>query len=228
MCRTRVVAPARILSHSRLRGFTLLEMLIALVIFATLSVIAYQVLNQVQVSNEVSAKKTARLNEIQKAFVVMDSDLRQIALRPFRHQGNEAQALLLLWQEYLLGSEQGGLLFTRSGWLNPQQQFPRGEVLKVGYRLSHNRLERLWWRYPDTQADSEPVVMPLLTGVSSFSVQFYSEGEWSDRWEMEYRLPQAISVSLTLDDYQEVERTYLIAGGKLDVTGLTGSDDESE
>jgi general secretion pathway protein J len=212
----------------RKRGFTLLEMLIALAIFATLSVIAYQVLNQVQISNEVSAKKTARLNEIQKAFVIIDSDLRQMAPRPFRHEGEESLASLLLWQPNLLDSEQGALLFVRLGWLNPTDQFPRGEVLKVGYRLYNNQLERLSWRYPDTDGDAQPIVMPLLTGVSAWSVKFYLDGEWSDSWSQEYTLPQAISVTLTLDDYQEIERRYLIAGGKLDVSALTGSDNASE
>lgn len=68
-------------------GFTLIEVLVAIAIFASLSVGAYQVLNQVQRSNEISAERTARLAELQRAMVIMDADFRQMALRQFRTDG---------------------------------------------------------------------------------------------------------------------------------------------
>lgn len=116
-------------------GFTLIEVLVAIAIFASLSVGAYQVLNQVQRSNEISAERTARLAELQRAMVIMDADFRQMALRQFRTDGEAPSEQILQWKESLLDSDQHGLLFVRLGWHNPQQQFPRGEVAKVGYRL---------------------------------------------------------------------------------------------
>lgn len=134
----------------RSQGFTLIEVLVAIAIFASLSVAAYQVVNQVQRSNELSQERSARLQEIQRGFVYLDSDFRQMALRQFRHEGEAPLNRLILWQQNLLESEGKGLLFTRLGWLNPQNQFPRGEVAKIGYRLKQGKLERVWWHYPDT------------------------------------------------------------------------------
>ncbi|MGT0149785.1 type II secretion system minor pseudopilin GspJ [Vibrio metschnikovii] len=107
-------------------------------------------LYQVQLSNQVSAQREARLSELQRAMVMMDADFRQMAARAFRTNGEAPTGLLVEWRDYLLDSDEKGVLFTRLGWHNPQQQFPRGEVLKVGYRLKDHVLERVWWRYPDT------------------------------------------------------------------------------
>ena len=52
------------------RGFTLIEVLVSIAIFATLSMAAYQVVNQVQRSNELSIERSARLNQLQRSLVI--------------------------------------------------------------------------------------------------------------------------------------------------------------
>ncbi len=197
----------------RNNGFTLIEVLVAIAIFASLSIGAYQVLNQVQRSNELSQQRTTRLNEINRAAVLMDADFRQIAARQFRTQGGEPSKQFIIWQDALFESEQKGIVFTRLGWSNPQQQFPRGEITKVAYRIRDGVLEKIWWRYPDTPIGQDGIVTPILTQVDSWSMRFYFEGKWSDTWEQNMALPDAIAVKMTLADYGDIERIYLVAGG---------------
>lgn len=197
----------------RNNGFTLIEVLVAIAIFASLSIGAYQVLNQVQRSNELSQQRTTRLNEINRAVVLMDADFRQIAARQFRTQGGEPSKQFIIWQDALFESEQKGIVFTRLGWSNPQQQFPRGEITKVAYRIRDGVLEKIWWRYPDTPIGQDGIVTPILTQVDSWSMRFYFEGKWSDTWEQNMALPDAIAVKMTLADYGDIERIYLVAGG---------------
>ncbi|MCJ2378879.1 type II secretion system minor pseudopilin GspJ [Vibrio sp. ZSDZ34] len=201
----------------RSQGFTLIEVLVSIAIFASLSVAAYQVVNQVQLSNELSKQKSIRLQEIQRAFVFLDGDFRQIALRQFRHEGEEATSRLLLWGQNVLASDDKGVLFTRLGWLNPLNQFPRGEVSKVGYRIQDGTLERLWWRYPDTPVAEPAIELPLLEGVEAFGLRFYAEGEWSNEWTADLALPSAVEVTLKLVDYGEISRIYLTTEGVLNV-----------
>lgn len=200
------------------KGFTLIEVLVAIAIFASLSVAAYQVVNQVQRSNELSLERSTRLQEIQRGFVYLDSDFKQLALRQFRHEGEEPLSRLMLWQQGLLESEGRGLLFARLGWLNPQNQFPRGEVAKIGYRLQVGKLERLWWRYPDTSVGEPPVVLPIFTKVEAFDLRFYNGESWSNEWQTDMTLPLAVEVKIRFEDFDEVNRIYLTPAGTLNAT----------
>ncbi|AGV18140.1 General secretion pathway protein J precursor [Vibrio alginolyticus NBRC 15630 = ATCC 17749] len=190
-------------------------MLVSIAIFASLSVAAYQVVSQVQRSNALSQERTQRLNEIQRAMVMMDNDFRQMAMRQTRTNGEEPASRLIFWSDYLLDSDTKGLMFARLGWHNPQQQFPRGEVTKVGYRLKEETLQRVWWRYPDTPVGQQGTVTPLLTQVESFDMRFYDGKQWKKEWAEEKALPKAVSVVLTLKDYGEITRTYLTPDGTL-------------
>ncbi len=197
------------------KGFTLIEVLVAIAVFAALSIAAYQVVFQTQLSNEQSQQKLARLQQLQTALVYLDSDFRQIAIRRFRNDGQEAGERLIYWQDNLLDSDEKGVLFTRLGWINPQQQFPRGEITKVGYRVRDNRLERVWWRYPDTPVGQQGVITPVLDSVESFEMRFYNGEGWTQEWDENDKLPKAIAVNLELKDYGEIERIYLTADGQL-------------
>ncbi|ENN2392500.1 type II secretion system minor pseudopilin GspJ [Vibrio alginolyticus] len=202
-------------TRQKVKGFTLIEVLVSIAIFASLSVAAYQVVSQVQRSNALSQERTQRLNEIQRAMVMMDNDFRQMAMRQTRTNGEEPASRLIFWSDYLLDSDTKGLMFARLGWHNPQQQFPRGEVTKVGYRLKEETLQRVWWRYPDTPVGQQGTVTPLLTQVESFDMRFYDGKQWKKEWAEEKALPKAVSVVLTLKDYGEITRTYLTPDGTL-------------
>lgn len=206
------------------RGFTLIEVLVAIAIFATLSVSAYQVLNQVQLSNAISIEKTNRLKAIQRSMVMIDNDFRQIALRQFRTNGDKASNNIIEWSDGLLESDSKAVLFTRLGWLNPQQSFPRGEVSKVGYRVVADKLERVWWRYPDTPVGQEGIVTPMLDKVVSIDLRFYSKGDWLETWDKGLSLPKAIAFTIELEDYGKIERIYLTAGDTLIKTNSSNGD----
>jgi general secretion pathway protein J len=212
-------------SRALLKGFTLIEVMVAISVFATLSFSAYQVVNQVQRSNELSLEKSERIKQLQRSLAFLDNDFRQIVARPFRTNGEKVSDKLLSADEYLLDSESQGILFVRLGWQNPQQAFPRGEITKVGYRLVENTIERLWWRYPDTPVGQKPVVTPLIDGVEELNFEFYNDKKWLKIWDVKNQLPKAIKVIITFKDYGDVERIYLTSGFKVEENTDQNSDE---
>lgn len=207
--------PTRQASLNKRLGFTLIEVLIAMAIFAFMAVGAQQVLSQIYRSNDISQQRSERLKTLQRALVFMDNDFRQMALRQMRTNGEDPSKNLIEWKEYLLDSDTKGVMFSRTGWHNPAQQFPRGEVTKVGYRVKDSQLQRVWWHYVDTPVGQQGLVMPLIDQVEAFEMRFFDGKQWRTSWDKPLVLPKAVQVSLTFSDYGEIERFYLTGGGSI-------------
>lgn len=94
--------------HRRQGGFTLLEMLIAMAVFAIMSLVAYQGLRAVLSADHVTREQAQRLADLQVTLSVLERDLAQVVdvrvrdefgdpLPPVRlHAGGEHQLLELV------------------------------------------------------------------------------------------------------------------------------------
>lgn len=210
----------RTVSKSSQTGFTLLEVLLALVIFAMLSLSAYAVLQGVIRNDEVSRDKITRLSELQRAFATLSRDFTQTIPRPVRING-ETSTVLFQAERFQLNSDDGAVMFVRAGWLNPGGELRRSELQRVGYRLRQQTLERLTYLYPDAVTGTEPAATPLLSKVTAFSLRFYRNGEWLTQWNTPTELPAAVEITLTLEDYGTIRRRFLLTGS--DTTADNGS-----
>ncbi|EPN4406533.1 type II secretion system minor pseudopilin GspJ, partial [Escherichia coli] len=123
-------------------GFTLLEMLVAIAIFASLALMAQQVTNGVTRVNSTVAGHDQKLNLMQQTMSFLTHDLTQMMPRPVRgDQGQREPALLA--GAGVLASESEGMRFVRGGVVNPLMRLPRSNLLTVGYRIHDGYLERL-------------------------------------------------------------------------------------
>ncbi len=196
----------------RQAGFTLLEMLVAIAIFASLSVGAYQVLRGVLTSDEVAKKKEARLSELQLAFSLLERDVSQMVPRSGRIDG-ENNKVLLAASRFGQQSDDWGMAFIRGGWLNPDGILPRSGLQRVGWRLKEQTLERMSYLYPDPVIGTEPRIQPVLTGVTALRLFFYDKGQWKEEWTQRDLLPHGLAVELDLEDYGTIRRQFLIGAG---------------
>ena len=129
-------------------GFTLLEMLVAIAIFASLALMAQQVTNGVTRVNSAVAGHDQKLNLMQQTMSFLNHDLTQMMPRPVRgDQGQREPALLA--GAGVLASESEGMRFVRGGVVNPLMRLPRSNLLTVGYRIHDGYLERLAWPLTD-------------------------------------------------------------------------------
>ncbi|CAH5695603.1 MULTISPECIES: type II secretion system minor pseudopilin GspJ [Klebsiella] len=192
----------------RARGFTLVEMLLALTILAALSVAAVTVLQNVMRADTLTRDKGERIQMLQQTFSQMAADFSQIIPRRSRDS-----ASLFFAGRFQLGSDDWAIAFSRNGWPNPLGLLPRSEIQNVSYRLRGSHLERLSYDQQDPLPGSLPTVTVMQRNVQAFRLRFYASGRWLDEWQQPQRLPQGLEVTLTLEPYGEIRRLFLLTPG---------------
>ncbi len=173
----------------RASGFTLLEVLIAVAISATIAISAIQLLSTVSNTSRASAYKADELAGLQRFNQIVSRDMEQFINRPIRNEyGDSVAAVLLDTGDYPLE-------LTRTGWRNsPVSTDPRSELQRVAYRMEPLEdeicepalkrlaraaeieaddfdtgdlycLVRYYWNVLDRTTDSEPMTQILLDQV---------------------------------------------------------------
>jgi general secretion pathway protein J len=198
------------------RGFTLLEVLVAIAIFAFVGVMALSGYTQLQKQSEYQQSRMERVREVQRAVQTIAQDLTQLEPRAIREPIGDQHVPALLAGE----SVEYKLEFTRAGWTNTAG-LPRPTLQRVAYRLDQDGLWRDHWRVLDRTQASEPVRVRLLSNVRAVTFRFLSPSrEWIDRWpqpggnpaEQERARPAAVEVTLELEDWGLIKRVIEVAG----------------
>jgi general secretion pathway protein J len=196
------------------RGFTLVELLVAITIFSILAVMAYGGLNSVLHARQAIEVQSKRLQALQQTMLFLSRDLSQLAPRAIRDEYGERQPPLLGQTD-----KQPGLEFTHAGWSNPAWQ-PRSTLQRVSYVIEDQQLIRYSWTMLDRAPDSKPYRFPLLDRVLSMKLRFMdAKQNWQLQWPLpstdpatQMNLPQAVEVVVELEDLGTVRRLFVIDG----------------
>lgn len=197
------------------QGFTLLEILIAISIFALMSMASYQILQGVIRSGEISKNHSDKLVKIQRAMLIIEQDFTQIVARASRGEtGDSDKVLVIRASDSLFESEDQGIEFTRLGWINPLNLLPRSNLSRVRYRLYEGQLQRQYFLYPDVVSGQDPETQVLLEDVESLSFRFWSSG-WKKSWTDQDSLPAGIEMTFTTKQFGEINRMFIIAESEI-------------
>ncbi|WP_316365335.1 type II secretion system minor pseudopilin GspJ [Candidatus Thiodiazotropha sp. CDECU1] len=199
----------------RCHGFTLLELLIAMMIFAILATFVYTGLKVVLDTEHQTSQYSQRISKLQLGLNLMQRDIEQLVARPVRDEYGDQQPAL----------KSGGisdilLELTRDGFSNPMQ-LPRSNLQRVGYTFEENTLYRLTWPTLDRSQESEPYRQKLIGDIASLELVFYDKAlqekrEWPPRTsggqdEDPSTLPVSIELKLELKDWGTIRRLFRAA-----------------
>lgn len=198
----------------RARGFTLLELLVALAIFAVLSVLAYGGLRNVLDTRAQVEVEAARLTALQTTFTLIERDVEQALARSVRDNYGDTQPALT-------GGGNKLLELTHAGLRNPALQ-ARSQLQRVAYQLKDGHLQRLTWPVLDRAPNSVPQQAELLSGIATVEVLFYDQNFTPQRaWPLPdtgstapQMLPRAVEVSIELTGWGRVTRLFRVVDAR--------------
>lgn len=185
------------------QGFTLLEILIAVAIFALVSTATFSMLQQTIKSGERFDNKAAYLVELQRAHRLLQQDFSQVVPRTVRDEFGDVLPAVMSEDE----SWGTSIELTRTGRPNPLNK-PRSHLLRLRYLFDGDNLIRRTWKSLDRAAGAEYQDQIVLTDVKKWQIRFLSDKEWLASWPSdsegaEIDLPSAFEIQLEVEGERE-------------------------
>lgn len=166
----------------RHRGFTLMEVLVALAIFAIIGAASARLLRDAVTQSQGLGTREAALGALVRSLFRFEQDVQQWVQRPVRDRyGDPLPALAL---------SAGELILTRAGRRGEQgleETAPaRGELQRVAWRLEKGELTRRYWPVLDQLPETEPREVSFgleLTGLTCEILA--SDGQSYREWPLD-------------------------------------------
>lgn len=181
-------------------GFTLVEMLVALVIFALLAGAGVGILRASIDSQAAVDQRLAEAGQIGRLHAVLASDLGQALDRPSRGPGEERPA-------FFGDSQAMGLV--RAGWSNLDDE-QRSTLQRVEWRVEAGGLARIGHRRLDGPSEGQPAI--LADRLSRVSLRYRrADGGWGPAFRSTTEEPLPAAVELVLSRAGEAPVTLVLA-----------------
>lgn len=185
-------------------GFTLVEMLIALLIFGMIAAAGVGLL---RFSVDAQAATKTRLDAMaseRRVEALIASDMAQAVPRITRNEaGDPVQAF---------DGGRGGFTLVRAG-LDPLDDPTRSSLQKVAYSFEGGRLTRRTWPMLDGAQPNPPVA--LVDGVAAVTLRYRSKYDWRDVWDpiRPDLMPRAIEMIVRPARGPEMRYLFLVGAG---------------
>lgn len=200
--------------RNTIKGFTLLEMVVTIAIFAFIYVWVASFLGSALQGREQLNANAGIMERNQRAITYLTLDFEQLISRPVRDPYGDPQPAIVGRDNYVE--------FTRLGWSNPFGLRQRSEMQRVIYALEDGKLYRRYWPVLDTNVATEYQQDVLIDKVARFTVRYLDrtpqgEWQWLELWPdvalaavpvWQQRLPKSIEVEIELEDGDIIHRFY--------------------
>lgn len=199
----------------RARGFTLLELLVALLIFGIFSVLAYSGLNRLIDGRERLSDEQRTWEQLAQVFMRISDDAAHARSRAVRDEAGVALLPPFVGRPYdSRALAEPSMEFTRGGELK-YGVTAESDLRRVAYRLKDGQLFRVTWPVLDRAPVTKPFEAPLIGNVETFEVRFAdSTGNTVPNWPAgglnPNSPPQAIEVTLALKGVGSFKRLFLV------------------
>ncbi|MFN0297554.1 type II secretion system minor pseudopilin GspJ [Acinetobacter albensis] len=184
-------------------GFTLVELLVAIAIFAVLSALGWKVFDYLIKVKDRNAEHEINLGQLQEAYQQVLRDTVQTVPLTANVNSDIQPALVL---------QNSTFSFSKTGVIDPLQQgISPDERVEYQYRADEKKVYRLKYRYLNRSGRDQPESSVLLKDVDQFEVVVLNPNEnttWPESAEnltdhvQKQKLPKGIKIKLKVRDVE--------------------------
>ena len=199
--------------HSQ--GFTLIEVLVAMSVFAVMTILAYMSLGQTLANADMLGERMDRLQAIQRTMRYLSNDLSAASPRPVRSELGDTYMPAMM----VSAANNFVLAVTHGSWSNPAG-LPRSTQQRSVYLLEDGKLFRVYYNVLDSTYSNNALSTEILDRVESIEFRLLLDnGETTNQWPppgaqglaAEIMRPRAVEIILTLEGEGEIRRIIEVA-----------------
>ena len=197
------------------RGFTLIEVIVALSIFAVLSVVGYKGLNSLIQTKERLTVEDNKWQQLILFFDRVELDIKQSVNRPIRGRDGSLEPAWIGRPSYA-GEYGAQLVFSRFG--DSEQTGFLMDTRRIGYRLHDGAVELLIWPSLDAAPNAKPELFKVLPHVAQITLSYLTQdGRLVNVWPENLVLsepqsfePSALQMAIKLDTGETITRIFAL------------------
>ncbi len=196
------------MNYRNCSGFTLIELMAAMLILALLALMSHRGLATVLDTRDHARQETEKWQRVSAFLERFERDVMLAAPRPVRTPNGSAPP----WrgQASTLTDNGAQIEFSRFASTNNMDAARR-----LAYHLNNQGQIELWvWPALDVSPESAPGRYAVLSNVTRFEVQHLGPNlNWEDRWPVAgiaATIPKAIRLRLVLASGEEIVRIYAL------------------
>lgn len=192
------------------KGYTLVEVLVALLIFSIFVGLTAAALNNALITRESVSGRAVKFIKVQNALTIMRRDFFQVINRTVRNEKNQVEPALF----FSSNGDKTGITLTVAGMTNPNASQKRSELQRIGYFFKNGIFVRRSWQSLDRVNDNFSDRI-LLSHVRTIKWEFVGQNnKFYDRWpplsgEIN-SLPRGVKITIVFDNDKMLSRLFVI------------------
>lgn len=185
-------------NKTKIKGFTLIELMVAIAIFAVLAALGWKIFDYLSKVKDRNAMHEQNLDQLQQAYQQIQRD----TLQTIPVTGSVGQQILPALQ-----LENQKMSFSKTGMTDPLKQgIASFERIEYVYNVQDKKLYRLKYSNLNLSAAAQPLSSVLLSDVDQYQISVLNPNE-GDRWPdenafNERQLPRGIKIKVMIHDVE--------------------------
>ncbi|HGF8956341.1 TPA: type II secretion system minor pseudopilin GspJ [Yersinia enterocolitica] len=192
------------MNKKNIQGLTLLEILLAIIIFTLISLTVYQAITVTSIGSRAINIKAMQVSRLQRIVNMLEQDISHAVIysqfneKEIIHNGIRSGALFL-------DSDDFGIMFLCDIGINTDLAYYSQSQI-FGYRLRNGHLEKLTYSLNIKQLKE----LKILDGVTAFRIHIYHKNRWLNEWSDTNFLPEAVELIIEMENIGIIRKKIIL------------------